>query len=91
MDFWVSLGMMLGIGAVAGWTASVILHGQGSGLLGNMVVGFLGAYIGHWMFDYLRLPPLSDWSYLGEFIYGVVGSMALLLVFGRMFIQQDNL
>jgi uncharacterized membrane protein YeaQ/YmgE (transglycosylase-associated protein family) len=89
MDFWVSTFMVLCIGGAAGWLASNILHGQGLGLIGNLLVGFLGAYVGHWMFDYLRIPPLSDWSYMGEFIYGLIGSLALLLIFGRMFIHQD--
>ena len=61
------------------------------GLIGSLVVGWLGAYVGQWMFDYLRIPPLSDWSYMGEFIYSLVGSFALLLIFGRMFVQQDTL
>lgn len=91
MDFWVSLFMMACIGTAAGWSASIILHGQGMGLIGSLVVGWLGAYVGQWMFGYLRIPPLSDWSYMGEFIYSLVGSFALLLVFGRMFIQQDSL
>lgn len=89
MEFWVSIFMVLCIGGAAGWFASIILHGQGMGLIGNVVVGFLGAYVGQWLFDYLRIPPLSDWSYMGEFIYAVVGSLALLLVFGRMLIQQE--
>jgi len=59
------------------------------GLVGNVVVGFLGAYVGRWMFDYLHIPPICDWSYMGEFIYGIVGSLALLLIFGRMFVQQE--
>lgn len=91
MDFWVGLLMMACIGTAAGWSASIILHGQGMGLIGSLVVGWLGAYVGQWMFDYLRIPPLSDWSYMGEFIYSLVGSFALLLVFGRMFVQQDSL
>jgi len=90
MDFWVSMFMMVCIGAAAGWSASIILQGQGMGLIGNVVVGWLGAYVGQWMFDYLRIPPLSDWSYMGEFVYSIVGSLALVLVFGRMFVRQDS-
>lgn len=90
MDFWVGIIMAVCIGAAAGWSASIVLHGQGLGLVGNIVVGMIGATIGHWIFDYLRIPPLSDWSYIGEFIYGLIGSMLLLLIFGRIFIQQDS-
>jgi uncharacterized membrane protein YeaQ/YmgE (transglycosylase-associated protein family) len=90
VDFWVTLFMMACIGAASGWYASIVLHGEGMGIVGNMVVGFLGAFVGRWLFDYLRIPPISNWSYMGHFIYGLVGSFILLLVFGRFFIQKDS-
>lgn len=90
-NYWVSWFMMVCIGAAAGWSAGLILHGKGLGILGNVLVGILGAYFGRWLFGILHIPPLSDWSYMGEFIYGFVGAMILLLVFGRLFIQPDNL
>ncbi len=37
--------VMLAIGAVAGWLAGVIYSGAGFGLVGNIIVGILGAII----------------------------------------------
>ncbi|MFO7633511.1 MAG: hypothetical protein R6W76_13280 [Caldilinea sp.] len=68
MDFWVTLFMMACIGAASGWYASIVLHGEGMGIVGNMVVGFLGAFVGRWLFDYLRIPPISNWSYMAHFM-----------------------
>ena len=34
------------IGAVAGWLAGLIMKGSGFGLIGNIVVGIIGALIG---------------------------------------------
>ncbi|GIK73526.1 MAG: hypothetical protein BroJett021_25140 [Chloroflexota bacterium] len=90
-DFWFAIFMMACIGAASGWFAAIVLHGQGLGIFGNIALGVVGAYVGHWLFDYLRIPPISNWSYFGEFIYGVVGAMVLLLIFGRFFIQKETL
>ncbi len=35
----------LGIGAVAGWIAGVLMKGRGFGLGGNIVVGIVGAFV----------------------------------------------
>ncbi len=90
-DFWFTIFMMACIGAAAGWFAAIVLHGQGLGFFGNVALGVTGAYVGHWLFDYLRIPPISNWSYFGEFIYGVVGAMILLLLFGRFLAQKETL
>lgn len=37
------------IGAIAGWLAGQITKGGGFGLLGNIVIGILGAVIGGWL------------------------------------------
>ena len=40
-----SLVVFLIIGAIAGWLAGLIVKGYGFGLLGNIVVGIVGAFI----------------------------------------------
>jgi len=90
-DFWFTIFMMAAMGAASGWFAANVLHGQGLGFFGNIVLGVLGAYVGHWLFAYLRIPPISNWSYFGEFIYGVIGAMILMFFFGRFLIQKENL
>ena len=40
-----SLIVLLVVGALAGWLASQIVTGSGKGLLGNIVVGIVGAVI----------------------------------------------
>ena len=42
--------MTLVIGALAGWLAGKIMKGDGFGLLGNIVVGIVGAFIGGFLF-----------------------------------------
>ena len=54
-----SILIACGIGIVAGWLASLVVKGGSSGLLGNLVIGILGGFIGHWLLPKigLNLPP----------------------------------
>ena len=37
------------IGALAGWLAGFVVKGGGFGIIGNIVIGILGAFIGTWL------------------------------------------
>ena len=41
------------VGLIAGWLASMLVKGGGYGLLGDMVVGVLGAFLGGFLFGTL--------------------------------------
>ena len=45
-----SLLVFLIVGAIAGWLAGLLVKGYGFGLLGNIVVGIVGAFIAGWLF-----------------------------------------
>ena len=47
------LVIFLAIGALAGWLGSTIMKGGGFGLIGNIVVGVVGAVIGGFLFGIL--------------------------------------
>ena len=40
-----SLLIFLIVGAIAGWLASKFVRGEGFGLIGNMIVGIIGAFV----------------------------------------------
>ena len=50
-----SLIIFLVIGAVAGWLAGLIMKGRGFRVLGNIVVGIIGAVVGGFLFGLLGL------------------------------------
>ena len=50
-----TLLIILAIGAVAGWLAGVIMKGGGFGLLGDIVIGIIGAFIGGFLFGLLGI------------------------------------
>jgi len=73
--------IILAIGAVAGWLAGVIMKGGGFGLLGDIVVGILGAFIGGFLFSLLGI---SAGGLIGQIITATVGAIVLIFVL-RMF------
>ncbi|MCD7970817.1 MAG: GlsB/YeaQ/YmgE family stress response membrane protein [Alistipes sp.] len=65
------------IGLVAGWLGSLIVKGNGSGLLLNLVIGVIGSLLGGWLFG---LMGLGTTSMLGSLITATVGAIVLLLI-----------
>ena len=56
--------MFLIIGGIAGWLGSTIMKGGGFGLIGNIVVGIVGAVIGGFCIRRTRsLCERNDWLY----------------------------
>ena len=46
----ISLLILIGIGVLAGFLASKVVKGKGSGFLLNLVFGIVGSFIGGWLF-----------------------------------------
>lgn len=72
-----SLVLFLVIGAIAGWLAGLIMKGKGSGLLMNMIIGIIGAFIGGWAFSILGL---SSHGLIGSLVTAVFGAVVLLFI-----------
>mgnify|MGYP006295959965 CR=1 FL=1 len=64
------------LGGIAGWAASKIIRGSGQGLLTNIVIGIIGAFIGEWLFDLLDLS--IDGGLIGSIITATTGAIVLL-------------
>ena len=69
------------VGGVAGWLASLVVRGTGLGLLGDIVVGILGAFLGGLVLALLRPGTLGvTGPTFGSLIVAFVGAVILLLV-----------
>ena len=68
------------IGAVAGYLAGVIVKGYGFGVVGNIVVGIVGAFIALWLFPRLGFFPRGD--VLAQIIAATIGAVVLLVLIG---------
>jgi uncharacterized membrane protein YeaQ/YmgE (transglycosylase-associated protein family) len=67
------------IGAIAGWLAGTIIRGGGYGLIGDIIVGVIGGFIGNWLWGVLRLPPI-DGFWINAIVTATVGAVVLLLI-----------
>jgi uncharacterized membrane protein YeaQ/YmgE (transglycosylase-associated protein family) len=69
------------IGAIAGWLAGIIVKGYGFGLLGNIVVGIIGAVIAGMLAPRLGLYTAS---FGGNVVASTLGAVILLLLIGLL-------
>lgn len=74
---------LLAIGAVAGWLAGILLKGRGFGLIGNIIVGVIGAVIGVFVSGLLAsVVTLPFSSLINTIIWSTIGAAILLFVVG---------
>ena len=66
------------VGLVAGWLAGMLVKGGGFGLIGDLVVGVIGAFLGGWLFS--TLGASAGGGLLGSTIVATVGAIVLLFI-----------
>ena len=71
-----SLVWFLIVGIVAGWLAGVLVKGGGFGLIGDLVVGIVGAVLGGWLFS--TLGASAGGGIVGSIIVATIGAVVLL-------------
>jgi uncharacterized membrane protein YeaQ/YmgE (transglycosylase-associated protein family) len=69
--------IILAIGALAGWLAGMVMKGSGFGLLGDIVVGILGAFIGGFL---LSLFHIAFYGLAGSLLSAFIGAVVLLAI-----------
>jgi uncharacterized membrane protein YeaQ/YmgE (transglycosylase-associated protein family) len=69
------------VGAIAGFVASKVLTGKGMGLLWDIVVGILGAFLGGWLAGIAGLHVSNGTFTVGGVLAAFVGAVILLVVF----------
>ncbi|HUJ13859.1 MAG TPA: GlsB/YeaQ/YmgE family stress response membrane protein [Thermoanaerobaculia bacterium] len=65
------------IGLIAGWLAGKVMRGGGYGLIGDMIVGVIGAFIGGWLFSLLGIGAGGT---IGAIITAFVGAVILIAI-----------
>ena len=68
------------IGAIGGWLAGVIVKGAGFGLIGNIVIGILGALLASWLLPQAGLGFSTGEPLLTSILYAMVGAVVILVV-----------
>ena len=68
------------VGLVAGVLASLVMGGSGYGLIGDIIIGIIGAFIGVWLLTQLGFVPFS--GFIGSIVNAVIGAVVLLVIVG---------
>ena len=72
VTYWV---WFLIIGGAIGWLAGIIVRGRGFGIIGDIVIGVIGAALGGWM---AGVVGLSANSLFGAFLLALAGAVILV-------------
>ena len=64
------------IGLIAGWLAGEITKGSGFGLIGNIVIGIVGAILGGVLLE--SILGVDPGGFLGEVVQALIGALVLL-------------
>ena len=73
-----SLLVILFVGLVAGWLAGQIVQGTGFGIVGDITIGILGAFIGSWLLPQLGIHLGS--GLISAIVNATIGAVLLLLI-----------
>jgi uncharacterized membrane protein YeaQ/YmgE (transglycosylase-associated protein family) len=73
-----SLLIILLVGLIAGWLAGQIVRGAGFGLIGNIGIGIVGAFVGSWLLP--RLGVHLGSGMVSAIVNATIGAVLLLLV-----------
>jgi uncharacterized membrane protein YeaQ/YmgE (transglycosylase-associated protein family) len=73
-----SLLIIVVVGLIAGWLAGQIVRGAGFGVVGDAIIGIIGAFIGTWLLPHLGIHLGS--GIVAAIINATIGALILLLI-----------
>jgi uncharacterized membrane protein YeaQ/YmgE (transglycosylase-associated protein family) len=77
-----SIVVWLIVGAVAGWLAGLVVRGFGFGLIGNIIVGIVGAIIAGWLLPKIGVGAIVRQPIIDAIIHALIGAVVLLVIIG---------
>ena len=80
-----SIIIVLVLGAVAGWLGGQVFKGSGLGLIGNIIVGIFGGFIGYWLLPKLGLHINTGTSWLDYVLTAGIGAVVILAALNILF------
>jgi uncharacterized membrane protein YeaQ/YmgE (transglycosylase-associated protein family) len=66
------------VGIIAGWLARMVIPSEGpAGLLGDLVIGVVGALVGGWIFTSFGHPAVTGVN-IGSIVVAFIGAVGVL-------------
>ncbi|HEU5230782.1 MAG TPA: GlsB/YeaQ/YmgE family stress response membrane protein [Ktedonobacteraceae bacterium] len=66
------------VGLIAGFLASVVMRGGGYGIIGDIIVGVVGAFIGGLLTNLLA--PDANFGFWGSIVIAFIGACILIAI-----------
>jgi uncharacterized membrane protein YeaQ/YmgE (transglycosylase-associated protein family) len=73
-----SLLVIVLVGLVAGWLAGQVVRGTGFGLIGDLLIGIVGAFIGNWLLPLLHIQ--LGVGIVALIVNATIGAIVLLII-----------
>jgi uncharacterized membrane protein YeaQ/YmgE (transglycosylase-associated protein family) len=69
------------LGLLAGWITGMIMKGGGYGIIGDLLLGLLGALVGGWLTSLLLGVDMTTGFNLTSLLISVVGAVLVVAIF----------
>jgi uncharacterized membrane protein YeaQ/YmgE (transglycosylase-associated protein family) len=69
------------VGAIAGWLAGMVMGGSAFGLIGDIIIGVIGALVGGWLAStFFHTPGAISGFNLPTIVVAFLGALVVLFV-----------
>jgi uncharacterized membrane protein YeaQ/YmgE (transglycosylase-associated protein family) len=68
------------VGGMGGWLAGVIVKGAGFGIIGNIVIGIVGAFLASWLLPQLGLGFSVGNALVTSILYAMIGAIIVIVL-----------
>jgi uncharacterized membrane protein YeaQ/YmgE (transglycosylase-associated protein family) len=77
------LGWLI-LGLIAGFIGSKLVNNRGEGLIVDILLGIVGAFLGGWLFNTFGMPGVTGFN-LYSMLVAVVGAVIFLVIYHALF------
>ena len=71
------------LGALSGWLANKLMKNSSTGLIDNIIIGIIGAFIGGFVFNFLGAQTITGFNLHSIFV-SVVGACILIWIINKI-------
>ncbi len=79
-----ALIIILIVGGIAGWLAGLVTRGSGFGIIGDVIVGLIGSFVGSWLLRVFHVAVNLGNPIIDEGVVAFIGAVVLLAIIGLL-------